>query len=86
MTRYRYSFAGRTPSPGSVAITNGRRYSDSSPPAGGTHCSSTAISLRSDSRNNSSGSSGIASRRAEDRRRAALASGRNDTTEPSAQR
>ena len=27
--------AGRTPSPGSVANTNGRRYSDSSPPAGG---------------------------------------------------
>ena len=65
---------------------NGRRYSDSSPPAGGTHDSSTAISCRSDSRNTSSGSSGMASRRADDRSRAALASGRNDTTDPSAHR
>ena len=36
--------------------------------------------------NSSSGSSGIASRRADDRNLAALASARNDTTEPSAQR
>ena len=64
----------------------GRRYSDSSPPAGGTHGSSTAISWRSDSMNTSSGSSGIASRRAEERSRLALASGRNETMEPSAQR
>ncbi|PQM44272.1 hypothetical protein C1Y40_05569 [Mycobacterium talmoniae] len=65
---------------------NGRRYSDSSPPAGGTQAPSTAISCRSDSMNSSSGNSGIASRRAEDRSRAALASGRNDTTDPSVQR
>lgn len=78
--------AGRTPSPGSVAKMNGRRYSDSSPPAGGTQLSSTAISCRSDSMNNSSGSSGMASRRDEVRSRAALASGRNDTIDPSAQR
>ena len=65
---------------------NGRRYSDSSPPAGGTQSLSTAISWRSDSRNTSSGSSGIAIRRAEDRIRAALASARNDTIDPSAQR
>ena len=65
---------------------NGRRYSDSSPPAAGTQSPSTAISCRSDSRNTSSGSSGMASRRAEVRSRAALASGRNETMEPSAQR
>ena len=46
---------GRTPSPGSVAKMNGRRYSDSSPPAAGTQSPSTAISWRSDSMNNSLG-------------------------------
>ena len=33
----RYSLAGRTPRPTSVAIMNGRRYSDASPPWAGTH-------------------------------------------------
>ena len=65
---------------------NGRRYSDASPPAGGTQAPSTAISCRSDSMKTDSGNAGMASRWADVRSRAALASGRNDTIEPSVQR
>src|ERR1700757_3186219 len=86
ITRNRYCLAGRTPSPDSVAKTNGRRYNASSPPAPGAHALSTTTSWRRDSMNISSGSSGIASRRADERILAALASARNDTIEPSAQR
>src|ERR1700757_4932630 len=86
ITRNRYCLAGRTPSPGSVAKTNGRRYSASSPPALGTQALSTAMSWQRDPTKRSSGSSGIASRRADDRILAALASARNETMEPSAQR
>jgi hypothetical protein len=54
--QYRYSADGRTPSPTSTAIMNGRRYIDSSPPAGGTHSRSTSSSSASEARNSSSGS------------------------------
>jgi hypothetical protein len=80
---YRYSDDGFTPSPTSVAIRNGRRYIDSSPPAGGIHPRSTPSSSTSEPRNSSSGSCGMPSRTAEDRNRAALASGRKEATEPS---
>jgi len=65
---------------------NGRRYSDSSPPAAGTQSPSTAISWRNDSMNSSGGNSGMASLRAERPSRAAFASGRNDTIDPSVHR
>lgn len=61
---------------------NGRRYSVS-PVRVGTHRSSAATSSRSEARNSSSGSSGMASRWAESRKRAALASGRNAAIDPS---
>ena len=64
---------------------NGRRYRLVSPvPAGGTHASSTSTSARSDATKSSVGSSGRARRRALRCIRSALASGRNDHTEPSA--
>ncbi|SKY90278.1 Uncharacterised protein [Mycobacteroides abscessus subsp. abscessus] len=62
---------------------NGRRYSDSSPPAGGTHALSAASSARSDSMKSSTGRGGIARRSAERCSRSALASGRNAAIEPS---
>jgi hypothetical protein len=71
-----------TPSPTSVAIINGRRYSDWSGSVG-TQSWSTSTSARSDSMNVSSGSSAIASRCAERANRAAFWSGRNVATEPS---
>ena len=83
ITQYRYSADGRTPSPTSAATMNGRRYIDSSPPAGGTHSRSTSSSSASEARNSSSGSCAIASRAADARNRAAFASGRNEAIDPS---
>ena len=62
---------------------NGRRYRLDSPPAG-TQSTSVVTSASSEPRKTSSGSSGSASRRAERANRAALTSGRNAQTEPSA--
>lgn len=78
----RYSLAGRTPSPTSVANMKGRRYRLCSGSVGtqSRSCwtsSSTALTKAS------AGSSGIASRRAEAWKRAALASGRKVAIEPS---
>ena len=83
MTQYRYSADGRTPRPTSVAIAKGRRYIDSSPPAGGIQARSTASSSDSEARKSSSGSGAIPSRTADVRNRDAFASGRKDATDPS---
>ena len=61
---------------------NGRRYNDSSSSLG-TQSRSMSTSARIDSTNSSSGSSGIAIRRAERWKRAAFASGRNVAIVPS---
>lgn len=83
MTRNRYSLAGFTPRPTSVPIMKGRRYSDSSPPCAGTQSWSWATSASHASMNVSTGSSGIARRRAERWKRRAFWSGRKVATEPS---
>src|SRR5699024_4865897 len=80
---YTYSAAGAfTPSPTDVEIMNGRRYSDASP-SEGTHLRSALASSRNDPRNSSSGSAGMAIRRAEVRNRSAFASGRKAAIVPS---
>lgn len=61
---------------------NGRRYSEASPESG-TQARSCLIRTSQASMKSSTGSSGIAMRRAEAWKRAALASGRNVATEPS---
>lgn len=78
----RNSFAGRTPRPTSEANMKGRRYREASPESG-TQARSCLISASQASMKSSVGSSGMAMRRAEDWKRAALASGRKVATVPS---
>ena len=61
---------------------NGRRYRLVPAPVG-THCRSCRTSSSTASTNVSTGSSGMASRRAEALNRAAFCSGRNSATDPS---
>jgi hypothetical protein len=85
MTPNRTSRAGRTLSAASVAIMYGRKYRLVSPSsADGTHGSSTVTNARSAAMNASSGTCGSASRSALAVKRAALRSGRNAQTDPSA--
>lgn len=82
----RYSLAGLTPRPTSVAIMKGRRYRDSSPPCAGTHFSSCATSASQASMKVSTGSSGMPRRREDAWKRAPFFSGRKVATEPSGRR
>ena len=82
MTMNLYALAGRTPRNASVAIMNGRKYSEP-PSTVGNQAASAATSSRTAAMNTSGGSSGIASRCADVFSRAALASGRNSASEPS---
>ena len=82
---YRYSPAGFTPRKTSLAIMNGRRYKEP-PSIEGNQSASAFTNASIDPMNRSSGSSGIAIRRAESRKRAAFASGRNSAMLPSSWR
>ena len=79
---YEALFVGRTPSPTSVAIMNGRIYKDS-PTLLGTQPASCLTSASTVSINNSTGISGSAKRRAELAKRFAFAVGRNNAMDPS---
>ena len=82
MTRNRYSDAGRTPRNGSDASWYGRMYSVWSGPVG-TQSRSAATRASTAAMNDSSGTGGMASRRAPRANRAALDSGRKVATLPS---